>query len=178
MEQTVFHWRIHRGVGLSPRLATNIRILARCLDAGKPRASRLWKYYARSLAIVSTVAATTVVLLTRINGVPRIAYAALHSTYDACDVGTLKNQTTEDGEPTAAAGLSYQPGQKLSACTCKGEDHPGPSVSTGRGGPEIDILEAQIASVDGLLRGQVSQSAQVAPYGMSSEYNADPATTH
>lgn len=86
------------------------------------------------------------------------------STYDACDVGTLQNQTLE-GEPTASEGLSYQPGQKLSACTCKGEDHPGPNSGTGRGGPEIDVLEAQSAVVNGLRRGQVSQSAQIAPYG-------------
>lgn len=33
------------------------------------------------------------------------------------------------------------PGQRLSACTCKGEDHPGPDVSVGRGSPEIDIIE-------------------------------------
>jgi len=53
--------------------------------------------------------------------------------------------------------LSYLTGQKLSACTCPGEDHPGPSVTTGRGAPEIDILEAG----DG---GVVSQSAVVAPF--------------
>ena len=29
----------------------------------------------------------------------------------------------------------------MSACTCKGEDHAGPNVGTGRGVPEIDILE-------------------------------------
>lgn len=28
------------------------------------------------------------------------------------------------------------PGQRASACTCEGEDHPGPRNSVGRGGPE------------------------------------------
>jgi len=43
------------------------------------------------------------------------------------------------------ATLSYLPGQKLSSCTCKGEDHPGPNVGVGRGAPEIDILEYVVA---------------------------------
>lgn len=34
--------------------------------------------------------------------------------------------------------LSYLPGQRVSACTCPGEDHPGPNVQTGRGAPEIE----------------------------------------
>ncbi|TXT13449.1 hypothetical protein VHUM_00816 [Vanrija humicola] len=87
-------------------------------------------------------------------------------TYDSCDVGTTPNQTL-NGLPTAAlttgtddGSLSYLPGQKLSACTCKGEDHPGPSVSKGRGAPEIDVIEAQTSR--GV--GQMSQSVQVAPF--------------
>ena len=39
--------------------------------------------------------------------------------------------------------LSFLPGQKLSSCTCPGQDHPGPNVRVGRGAPEIDILEAR-----------------------------------
>ncbi|KAK4703162.1 beta-glucan synthesis-associated protein KRE6, partial [Phenoliferia sp. Uapishka_3] len=91
-------------------------------------------------------------------------------SYSACDVGTLPNQTFPSGtEPTAAKSsgssdyggeLSYLPGQRLSACTCPGEDHPGPNVRTGRGAPEIDIIEAQ---VDYRLLGSASQSVQVAP---------------
>lgn len=54
------------------------------------------------------------------------------------------------------------PGQRLSACTCKGEDHPGPDHTYGRGAPEIDIIEAQTDL--SLPRGQVSQSAQIAPF--------------
>lgn len=33
------------------------------------------------------------------------------------------------------------PGQRMSACTCPGEDHAGPDVTVGRGVPEIDIIE-------------------------------------
>jgi len=58
--------------------------------------------------------------------------------------------------------LSYLPGQRLSACTCPGEDHPGPDVSVGRAAPEIDLVEAQIKL--SLQHGEVSQSFQVAPF--------------
>ncbi|KAI9631792.1 beta-glucan synthesis-associated [Dioszegia hungarica] len=89
-------------------------------------------------------------------------------TYDSCDLGTLKNQTNAAGTGPAGAttsngnALSYLPGQRLSACTCKGEDHPGPDHTYGRGAPEIDIIEAQTDL--SLPRGQVSQSAQIAPF--------------
>lgn len=91
-------------------------------------------------------------------------------TYAACDLGTLKNQTSPNGtypQSALTSGanqgvLSYLPGQRMSACTCAGEDHAGPDVSVGRGVPEIDIIEAQInLTID---RGQVSQSLQVAPF--------------
>ncbi|KAJ7695966.1 glycoside hydrolase family 16 protein [Mycena rosella] len=101
-------------------------------------------------------------------------------TYAACDVGTLKNQTAKDGTPAAAATggkgqeLSFLPGQRVSACTCPGEDHPGPDVSTGRGVPEIDIIEAQVDV--SLFQGQVSQSYQVAPFNLDWQFvNASPA---
>lgn len=96
-------------------------------------------------------------------------------TYDSCDTGTLPNQTYVNGTGPADAlsggdkdhggALSYQPGQRLSACTCSGEDHPGPNTATGRGTPEIDIFEAQISWNPKArhLQGAVSQSAQVAP---------------
>lgn len=40
--------------------------------------------------------------------------------------------------------LSYLPGQRLSACTCPGEDHPGPWLEKegryrGRASPELDV---------------------------------------
>ena len=61
---------------------------------------------------------------------------------------------------------SMLPGQRLSACTCPGESHPGPQNSdgsfVGRSAPEIDLFEALI---DG-KRGQVSQSAQWAPFNV------------
>jgi len=95
-------------------------------------------------------------------------------TYDTCDIGTFPNQTNKDGTPvTNAHGgtkkynyqLSVLPGQKLSACTCPNTpstEHPGPTLNTGRGAPEIDALEAQKNKLgDG---GKVSQSAQFAPF--------------
>lgn len=101
-------------------------------------------------------------------------------SYDSCDVGTVANQSVNGNPPAALTGgdpnnggvLSYLPGQKLSRCTCPGEDHPGPKHSdgtfVGRAAPEIDIFEAQVtdrtpqsvAGGTGVLTGQVSQSAQ------------------
>ncbi|TFK37328.1 beta-glucan synthesis-associated protein [Crucibulum laeve] len=95
-------------------------------------------------------------------------------TYDACDVGTAPNQThngaplaaTINGDPNAGGALSFLPGQRLSRCTCSGESHPGPihadGTYVGRAAPEIDIFEAQITGTP--LTGQVSQSAQWAPF--------------
>lgn len=95
-------------------------------------------------------------------------------TYDTCDVGTLPNQTL-NGEPALALTtggaygkpLSYLPGQRLSACTCEGDDvdHPGPKNDdgswVGRNVPEIDVFEAQQGTmvVDGVKQfvGQVCQ---------------------
>ncbi|EPQ59119.1 glycoside hydrolase family 16 protein [Gloeophyllum trabeum ATCC 11539] len=95
-------------------------------------------------------------------------------TYDACDVGTVANQSI-NGQPVAATingdqgkggVLSYLPGQRLSRCTCPGESHPGPKHSdgtfVGRAAPEIDVFEAQITGTP--LVAQVSQSAQWAPF--------------
>ncbi|KAL5508476.1 hypothetical protein ACEPAH_6095 [Sanghuangporus vaninii] len=99
-------------------------------------------------------------------------------TYDACDVGTAPNQTingephlaTVDGDQSNNGVLSFLPGQRLSRCTCPGESHPGPIHSdgtyVGRSAPEIDIFEAQIT--DGT--GQVSQSAQWAPFNYAYEW--------
>ena len=108
--------------------------------------------------------------------------------YDACDVGTLPNQTlnglpvaaTVNGDSSRGGVLSYLPGQRLSRCTCEGESHPGPIHSdgtfVGRAAPEIDIFEAQVrlptSSASPIkhsrypqntgqpISGQVSQSAQ------------------
>jgi hypothetical protein len=52
------------------------------------------------------------------------------------------------GDPSKGGVLSYLPGQRLSRCTCPGEDHPGPKHSdgmyVGRSAPEIDVFEAQV----------------------------------
>ncbi|KAJ7621167.1 glycoside hydrolase family 16 protein [Roridomyces roridus] len=99
-------------------------------------------------------------------------------TYDSCDIGTVANQSVNGlPELTTTSGsndrpyfgeLSYQPGQRLSRCTCKGESHPGPIHSdgtyVGRSAPEIDILEAQISDLDTGSVGAVSQSGQWAPF--------------
>lgn len=95
-------------------------------------------------------------------------------SYDACDWGTLPNQTFGDLPTAAFTGndkynegkLSFLSGQRLSACTCKNDpNHPGPQRSDGtyygRMAPEIDIFEAIIS---GDLTGQVSQSCQYAPF--------------
>ncbi|KAF8893334.1 glycoside hydrolase family 16 protein [Infundibulicybe gibba] len=95
-------------------------------------------------------------------------------SYDSCDVGTVANQThnglphaaTINGDAKYGGGLSWLPGQRLSRCTCPGEDHPGPMHSdgtfVGRAAPEIDIFEAQIEEKT-LIAG-VSQSSQWAPF--------------
>ncbi|KZT28336.1 glycoside hydrolase family 16 protein [Neolentinus lepideus HHB14362 ss-1] len=104
-------------------------------------------------------------------------------SYDTCDLGTFPNQTAKDGTPAAAATggnnggpISYLPGQRVSACTCPGSDHPGPSVSKGRNVPEIDIIETQIDPTR--MQGEVSQSFQTAPYNYKYDFvDTPPATT-
>ena len=89
---------------------------------------------------------------------------------------------TSNGTPVASATgglngdiLSGLPGQKTSACSCPGSDHPGPSTSVGRGVPEIDIFEAQINV--STFQGGVSQSAQIAPYDLGYNYTSTSPTT-
>ncbi|KAI5480288.1 glycoside hydrolase family 16 protein [Pseudohyphozyma bogoriensis] len=98
-------------------------------------------------------------------------------SYDSCDVGTLPNQTFPNGTTPSAAKtsgssdyggeLSWLGGQRASACTCEGEDHPGPNVGVGRGAPELDIIEAQ---VDSRGIGSASQSLQLAPFDSGYEW--------
>lgn len=73
-------------------------------------------------------------------------------SYDSCDAGITANQSLPDG-------ISYLPGQKLNVCTCKGGDHP--NRGTGRGAPEIDIIEAEVDT--NIKVGVASQSLQIAP---------------
>ncbi|EJD38907.1 beta-glucan synthesis-associated [Auricularia subglabra TFB-10046 SS5] len=114
-------------------------------------------------------------------------------TYDSCDTGTYPNQTHPDklgppaaltvgearGRPQYNNELSWLPGQRLSACTCANEDHPGPVVDSGsgkryrgRGAPEIDIIEAEQCKHRGPdAHGCASQSAQFAPFSHDYEYD-------
>ncbi|KAF6762238.1 glucosidase [Ephemerocybe angulata] len=104
-------------------------------------------------------------------------------SYDACDVGTVANQSRNglpiysitEGDAKYGGSLSYLPGQKLSRCTCPGEEHPGPvhpdGTYVGRSAPEIDVIEPQVGrGANGLLKGEVSQSAQYAPFDKSYEW--------
>jgi len=105
-------------------------------------------------------------------------------TYDSCDVGTFPNQTNPDGLGPAAAlrsdvsrpqynyALSWLSGQRLSACSCPGSDHPGPSVTRGRGAPEIDVFEAE-KDKNFAVGHVVSQSAQFAPFSHDYTYYND-----
>lgn len=98
-------------------------------------------------------------------------------SYDTCDIGTLPNQTYVNGTGpiatliTGSEGtpLSSLPGQRYSACTCPGEDHPGPNNGVGRAAPEIDLIEAQVRL--SVSTGEVSQSNQIAPYDDYYQYN-------
>ncbi|KZV69173.1 glycoside hydrolase family 16 protein [Peniophora sp. CONT] len=106
-------------------------------------------------------------------------------TYNSCDVGTFPNQTWVNGTgPTAATHsdaskidynfeLSWLSGQRLSACTCDGGEHPGPSNSVGRGAPEIDILEQEHNKTTDALGGVISQSIQLAPFSQDYIYAND-----
>ncbi|KAK6462932.1 beta-glucan synthesis-associated [Scheffersomyces coipomensis] len=74
-------------------------------------------------------------------------------TYNECDYGITPNQSSPDG-------ISYLPGQRLSKCTCYGQDHP--NIGTGRGAPEIDIIEGTRGLYDDWALG--AQTLQVAPF--------------
>lgn len=102
-------------------------------------------------------------------------------SYPGCDAGILRNQTWVNGtgpdgaihsEGTYSVGgqVSFLSGMRSPACTCPGEDHPGPSVNIARSSPELDILEAQIQNHQGVSHGYASQSYQVAPFDLSYEW--------
>ncbi|GAB7354648.1 hypothetical protein MBLNU459_g5079t1 [Dothideomycetes sp. NU459] len=75
-------------------------------------------------------------------------------TYNECDAGITPNQSMTDG-------TSRLPGQRLPSCSCAGEDHPTPG--TGRGAPEIDIIEVS-GDWGGLGVAVATQSFQAAPF--------------
>lgn len=90
-----------------------------------------------------------------------------YSYWDKCDAGITKNQSHTDG-------LSFLPGMKLPACTCRGEDHPTPGKS--RSAPEIDALEATVEAIGpdhSNMVGSVSQSVQMAPFDVWYQTNYD-----
>ncbi|KAH6906184.1 beta-glucan synthesis-associated protein [Coprinopsis sp. MPI-PUGE-AT-0042] len=103
-------------------------------------------------------------------------------SYDTCqegDVGTFENQTDgtipQDVLTKDNGQLSRLPGQKLSACTCPGSDHPGPRHDVGRAAPEVDIIEAEVLHLRAAGRvGAVSQSAQIAPLSFRNSYTGGP----
>ena len=99
-------------------------------------------------------------------------------TYDSCDVSTVINRT-KDGIPDVSLypsdryhqdSFSYLPGQRLSRCTCPGEDHPGPThddgTFVGRSAPEIDVFETTTEND----LGAVSQSGQWGPFNAGYEW--------
>lgn len=86
---------------------------------------------------------------------------------NTCDPGITANQSSNDG-------ISYQPGMRLPACTCAGQDHPTPGKS--RSAPELDVLEATVSPL-GLdntdMTGVVSQSCQLAPFDIWYQPNTE-----
>lgn len=104
-------------------------------------------------------------------------------SYSQCDVGTLANQTNpEKTGPYAALHahgmfsdtvdnkISFLEGQRVSACTCPGADHPGPSHDVGRASPEIDLFEVQVSGG----HGKASQSFQIAPFDANYSWSQAP----
>ncbi|KAF1962965.1 beta-glucan synthesis-associated [Byssothecium circinans] len=90
-----------------------------------------------------------------------------YSYHDKCDAGITPNQSSPDG-------LSWLPGMRLPACTCKGEDHPSPGKS--RSAPEIDALEGTVIYLGpGQTNpvGSISQSYQIAPFDIWYQPNYD-----
>lgn len=65
-----------------------------------------------------------------------------------CRLNGLPEAALTGGSPSPPGALSFMPGQRLSRCTCEGEEHPGPkhsdSTYVGRSAPEIDVIEATV----------------------------------
>ncbi|KAI9621494.1 hypothetical protein KEM48_007729 [Puccinia striiformis f. sp. tritici PST-130] len=100
---------------------------------------------------------------TRLHGfdISQSTFLFVHDTWD--NAGATLHIGTD---PQEVGDLSWQPGQKLSRCTCAAEDHPGPKMSDGtykgRSSPEIDMVEAYSWEKSATSFG--SQSLQIAPY--------------
>ncbi|WFD27047.1 hypothetical protein MNAN1_002043 [Malassezia nana] len=93
-------------------------------------------------------------------------------SYYECDVGILPRQQYLNGTGPSAAlqsskssnsanNISTLPGMRFPACTCSGQDHPGPNINTARSAPELDIFEMQVKKGDGTY---ASQSYQISPF--------------
>lgn len=107
-------------------------------------------------------------------------------SYNSCDSGILPNQTAP-GRPGHSQvvgatsksgtrnGLNWLSGQRLPACTCNADEHPGPNPNVGRAAPEIDVLEAQIKNGG---QGQASQSVQTGPFDLAYNWNQNLATIY
>ncbi|RJE17600.1 Beta-glucan synthesis-associated protein [Aspergillus sclerotialis] len=83
-----------------------------------------------------------------------------YSYHDECDAGITPNQSSTDG-------ISQLPGMRLPACTCDGAEHPSPGKS--RSAPELDVIEASVAPLNGdynSMVGTASQSLQIAPFDL------------
>ncbi|CAD6934693.1 unnamed protein product [Tilletia controversa] len=115
-----------------------------------------------------------------------------YSYADNCDAGILPNQmwlnrsgpaATVNGigkysasDPNELDGkgpkrLSSLPGMRFPACTCDGEDHPGPNRKVSRTAPEIDALEAQIQFRSNEFDAYASQSFQMAPFDVGYDWS-------
>jgi hypothetical protein len=116
---------------------------------------------------------------------------------DSFPNGTSPTAAKTSGSSDYGGELSYLVGQRVSACTCSADasEHPGPSVSKGRGAPEsatfsplppsfslltlppiaVDILEGQIAPNG--KQGSASQSIQIAPFDPEYLWRNDTAAT-
>jgi beta-glucan synthesis-associated protein KRE6 len=133
---------------MSPIPALSYTYLSHVVNAILPGESDvygLWPAGEPKIANLFQICLITRFLVWSLGNLGRAGYGATLDgmwpySYDSCDVGTLANQTLPDGtprantignDPTYDGALSYLPGQRLSACTCPGEIHPGPIRSDG-----------------------------------------------
>lgn len=125
-------------ISKTSRIFGRIRSMASVLDDGQSRKSRIRCFFGRNLAvsISSRLKSTSP---SNLDSLHPISLFKKRFSYEECDVGTLWNQTTPAGAPASNArggrtafngkyntqSLSWLQGQKLSACTCPDDDHPG-----------------------------------------------------
>ncbi|KAK0543449.1 beta-glucan synthesis-associated protein [Tilletia horrida] len=78
--------------------------------------------------------------------------------------GTGQYSKAAPDDPNGPKRLSHLPGMRFPACTCPGEDHPGPNVNVGRSAAELDVIESQIQFHHNQFHSYASQSMQTAPF--------------